>query len=494
MYPYRFPKAVVVAFTVILLLCSFSGTALAVPNLISYQGKLANAGNTPLEGTYSMTFSIYDAANNGTAIWTETQNVAVSGGVYTVLLGSVTGLVPANFTSDQLYLQVQVGTEVLTPRQRLATTPFAFRAATAETVTLPSNGVISIGDSTLIHTTGSGNFFAGSGSGNLGVTGIYNTANGYYALNANTSGGANTANGATALYNNTTGYSNTAIGAQSLYSNLTGYFNTATGVQTLFVNTTGYANTASGFYALHSNTEGNSNTASGLYALYSNTVGNTNTASGAYALYNNTTLGGNTASGYYALYNNTGYANTASGSSAGSTNTTGNNNTFMGAYSDAAVDNISNATAIGYSAIVDASNHVRIGNTSVTQIGGQVAWSNLSDSRIKKDIIPISYGLDFITALKPVQYRMRNGNDRLDFGFIAQDIETLLGDSYNLLGIASDADRTLSLRYTDFIAPMVKAMQEQQVIIKHQEETISAMRSELDALKAAIAAIRAGRQ
>ena len=47
-------------------------------------------------------------------------------------------------------------------------------------------------------------------------------------------------------------------------------------------------------------------------------------------------------------------------------------------------------------------------------------------------------------------------------GFLAQDVEALLGDGYSVLGIGGDKDRTLSLRYTDLIAPMVKAIQEQQ--------------------------------
>jgi hypothetical protein len=130
---------------------------------------------------------------------------------------------------------------------------------------------------------------------------------------------------------------------------------------------------------------------------------------------------------------------------------------------------------------------VRIGNTAVTQIGGQVAWSNLSDVREKKDIEDIGYGLDFIRHLRPVQYRMKEGNDRIDFGFIAQDIEAVLGTEYNVLGIGGDRYRTLSLRYTDFIAPMVKAMQEQQDEI----EALKAELSELKDLKARIATLEA---
>ncbi len=144
-------------------------------------------------------------------------------------------------------------------------------------------------------------------------------------------------------------------------------------------------------------------------------------ATGYYALNLNTTGSNNTAAGYAALYHNT----------------TGNANTGIGEEADVASGNLSNATAIGQGAIVDASNHVRIGDTLVTQIGGQVGWSNLSDRREKKDIRDLSFGLDFIKALHPVEFEMRGGNDRIDFGFIAQDVETLLGAGYNMLGIGA---------------------------------------------------------
>ena len=133
---------------------------------------------------------------------------------------------------------------------------------------------------------------------------------------------------------------------------------------------------------------------------------------------------------------------------------------------------------------MDASNKVRIGNNAVTVIGGPVGWSNLSDLRAKRDVRDLDLGLDFILALRPVQFRMIHGNDRVDFGFLGQDVETLLGDGYNVLGIGGDSDRTLSLRYSDFIAPLVKAVQEQQA-------QIEAQRSEIDLLKAQLAELEA---
>jgi hypothetical protein len=373
-------------------------------------------------------------------------------------------------------------------------------------VTTATLGIIKSGSSTLLHTYGGYNFFAGTNAGNLTMTGTYNTASGYYALYSNTTGnnntasgflalysnttgGYNTASGSYALYNNTTGNDNTANGYQALYSNTTGGYNTASGYLTLYSNTTGSYNTASGYQALASNATGYQNTASGYLTLYSNTTGGYNTASGYQALVSNTTGTGNTASGYQALISNTtGTGNTAIGINAGESNTTGSSNTLLGAHSNVSAGGLFNATAIGYYATVSESNRVRIGNTAITQIGGQVAWSNLSDIRSKEDIEDIGYGLDFIKALRPVQFRMKTGDGRTDFGFIAQDIEGLLGDGYSILGIGGDAERTLSLRYTDFISPMVKAMQEQQEIIERQKQQIETLEARLARLEGLVGA------
>ena len=53
-------------------------------------------------------------------------------------------------------------------------------------------------------------------------------------------------------------------------------------------------------------------------------------------------------------------------------------------------------------------------------------------------------GLNFINSLRPVEFRLKNDNKGLDIGFIAQDIENLLGTAYNLLGVDEDEDQTLS--------------------------------------------------
>jgi hypothetical protein len=380
--------------------------------------------------------------------------------------------------------------------------------------TTATTGIIMQGANTLVHTFGTDNFFAGTYAGNLTMTGRYNSASGSGSLYSNTTGQYNTASGAGALHDNTEGNYNTASGAGSLYSNTTGDDNTASGFQALNSNTTGWGNTASGSFALFYNTEGYSNTASGSGALYANftgwkntatgadalslnTTGQNNTASGSQALSSNSTGWGNTAagadalsfnttgiyntaSGYAALYNSTtGNNNTAIGKGALSNNTTGSYNIGIGIGANVASGDLTNAIAIGADTLVTASDTVRIGNTFITHIGGQVGFSADSDIRIKMDIEEIGYGLAFIRQLRPVHYRLKNGNDRIDFGFIAQDIETLLGTEYNVLGIGGTEERLLSLRYTDFIAPMVKAMQEQQGIIEEQKDRIRGLEEKL---------------
>jgi len=102
--------------------------------------------------------------------------------------------------------------------------------------------------------------------------------------------------------------------------------------------------------------------------------------------------------------NTTGSYNTSIGHSTAGFIVTGSGNTFLGAYSEANGD-FSNSTAIGYNAIVTASNKVRIGNSAVTVIEGQVPFTTPSDGRFKYAVQEDVKGLDFILRLRPVSYQ-----------------------------------------------------------------------------------------
>jgi hypothetical protein len=238
-----------------------------------------------------------------------------------------------------------------------------------------------------------------------------------------------------------------------------------------------------------SNTIGGSNTASGTRALLSNTIGSSNTASGGSALDSNTTGTYNTAAGSGAGGSSDSITAYGGGAIALVPSTTGWYNTFLGRRAGATTQ-VSNCTAVGVDAYCTGDNQVRLGNAFVTSIGGKVAWSALSDLRAKTDLREVPLGLDFVLGLRPVAYRLRDGNGRLDMGFVAQDVEAVLGDGYNVLDVGGDENRTLSLRYTDLIAPLVKAVQEQQNQIRRQQGQMEAQRAEIESLTAALAELK----
>ena len=293
-----------------------------------------------------------------------------------------------------------------------------------------------------------------------------------------------------------------------------GKWETAVGTNALWnIAATGDGNSAVGWEALSSNTTGANNVAFGRLALGSNTIGAWNTAVGDLALFNNLEGNNNTAVGHAALMNNTtiagpisGNGNTAVGDNAGQTMTTGSNTTYIGYQADTSFDGgLQNSTGIGAQARPTLSNEVRFGNdpttlgtsgnSVVTLIGGQVAWTAVSDRRLKKDILDSDLGLDFIERLRPVSYRLKAGNGRLDYGFIAQEVETALdGRITNMVVQANDKDKTYNLRASDLLAPLVKAVQQQKDLIEKQQAEIDQRQKRLDDLQKALDRLSPPRQ
>lgn len=135
--PYRRSPTIRMTFAALLgLLGSLAGGPPAraqVPQEINFQGKLLDTSNNPRNGSFSLTFKIYNVATGGTALWSETQgSVNVANGVFAVELGSVTPIPYGVFSSSPTYLEITVGSEVGSPRQLLVTSPYAFTAQNAE--------------------------------------------------------------------------------------------------------------------------------------------------------------------------------------------------------------------------------------------------------------------------------------------------------------------------------------------------------------------------
>lgn len=381
-----------------------------------------------------------------------------------------------------------------------------------------------VGQNAGANTTGKVNMGTGIGNTALGASalfsntgGYYNTAVGYEALSSNI-GIYNTALGGRALFSNTTGKTNNAVGSFALFSNTTGDQNTATGYQTLYANTSGSNNTAYGYKVMSSNTTGVDNTGTGFETLIENTTGYDNTAFGIRALQLNTT----------------GYRNTAIGRSTGSFNDNNIHCTFIGYDADQTVlTNFDNSTALGSFSRITASNQVRIGNTNVTSIGGYAGWTDVSDGRFKKNLRENVPGLEFIAKLRPVTYNLdahslaahlgedltetsekencgipqkpdsltlqsREAKSQIRYtGFVAQEVEkAALSLGYDFSGVdkPKGEEELYGLRYSEFVVPLVKAVQEQQkeieelkkenAALKAQTDKIGKMEAELQQIKA----------
>jgi len=82
-----------------------------------------------------------------------------------------------------------------------------------------------------------------------------------------------------------------------------------------------------------------------------------------------------------------------------------------------------------------------------------------SDERQKTDISPLHNGLDIINSLKPVTYKWKKNGVRIHLGLIAQDVEQTSLRNTSVFIHDKESDRK-GLRYTELIAPLIKAVQE----------------------------------
>ncbi len=197
---------------------------------------------------------------------------------------------------------------------------------------------------------------------------------------------------------------------------------------------------------------------------------------------------------------------------AGSCNGSKRRGVFIGANASSSPTTSSSSVAIGYNAYINSDQHVRIGSNSIQEIGGYKPWSNLSDGRFKQNIKEDIPGLPFVNALRPVIYtinrekveqfvRGQEGYMRLDedykselrrrssdfeSGFIAQEVESAaMALDYDFDGVlAPQHDRDhYALAYSQFVVPLVKAVQEldeKNTKLNEENDELRAMLNELN--------------
>ena len=126
----------------ITLLISVTFLVGSVPQKISYQGYVTHSdGELVQDGNYTVTFRLFEAAEEGDALWEEEHTLYkgdalweeehtlyIGSGLISVVLGEIT---PLSFSASMSFLEIEINEEVLTPRQELTTVFYAFHSESA---------------------------------------------------------------------------------------------------------------------------------------------------------------------------------------------------------------------------------------------------------------------------------------------------------------------------------------------------------------------------
>lgn len=393
----------------------------------------------------------------------------------------------------------------------------------------------------LSNLSGNDNIFLGFEAGRNNTTGQGNIFVGNSAGYFNNSGKDNTFLGMEAGKNNQSSR-NTFVGSRAgaEISNPLGDCNTYIGFETGQYNEGNHNIIVGTCFSIDVGALNSDNTIMGWGAGALTTSGNANVIMGSQAGGNNKAGGENVFVGRTAGFNNTtGSNNTFVGRNAGFNNITGDNLVAIGASASASLiagGSIDNAFTLGNNSQITASHSGVLGNISLQKITGYVNLGTASDGRMKKQVQEDVHGLDFILQLRPVSYQvdalkldqfLRQGMEDLPAGkedqsaeekaqaqerrqtyegylreksairytgFIAQEVEKAMNNSgFEFSGLvkpAHDQDH-YSLRYAEFVMPLVKGMQEQQGLIEKQEKEHQIQQHQIEQLQTEVTELKA---
>jgi len=96
----------------------------AVSSVVPIQGRLTDAGGSPLNGSYSVRARLYDASSGGTALCEDTDTVNADNGLFNMNMNFCTA---SDIDGKTLYLGIKVGSDPeMTPRQAIYPVPYAW--------------------------------------------------------------------------------------------------------------------------------------------------------------------------------------------------------------------------------------------------------------------------------------------------------------------------------------------------------------------------------
>lgn len=148
--------------------------------------------------------------------------------------------------------------------------------------------------------------------------------------------------------------------------------------------------------------------------------------------------------------------------------------------------------------ILKSNGYIGIGTTSPSytlhvngSVAGTSAYNNLSDARLKKNIIPLTAGLALIAELQPVRFEWRDVSERSvgkdidltaeeQIGFIAQDLNTVLPEA---VSTAKGKDAIMSVAESKIVPVLVAAVKELKAANDNQHREIAVLRTQVESLE-----------
>ncbi|MCB9211415.1 MAG: tail fiber domain-containing protein [Ignavibacteriales bacterium] len=327
------------------------------------------------------------------------------------------------------------------------------------------------------------NVSLGKNSLRANVDGIGNVAVGYNSIILNQDGDYNTALGNSTLHDNTTGKNNTAIGNQAMYSNIGGEGNVALGKEALYSHTSSLYNVALGAFALKNlnDPDATGNIAIGASALENNISGYTNTAIGYQSGLHNESGSSNifigSQAGIYSMCSNSIFIGNGTGNAAGDDNQLIIGHSYTSGYPLIAGNFNTGKVVINGSKTMGNSNYNLYVNGDA---GGSNPWNNLSDMRLKKEIVPIPNALEKVKDLRGVNFKWKDPEKLAEgnqIGFIAQEVVDVVPE------VVDTSDEYYSMQYAPLTALLVEAVKEQQLIIDELKNQNSQLEKRLNKIE-----------
>ena len=145
-----------------------------VSPFIPIQGRLTNSSGSPLNGNYTMTFSLYTDSSGGTAKCSNTQTVTVTNGLFSTRIANCTS---ATLNGQLLFLGIKVGDDPeMTPRQPIYAIPYAWSLRPGAVISSTLDTVLTVrstgtgdADALLAHAGGDGEAVTGYAQDGVGV-------------------------------------------------------------------------------------------------------------------------------------------------------------------------------------------------------------------------------------------------------------------------------------------------------------------------------------